>query len=226
MKSFKDYLKEAEEQQAELPPEEEPAAPVRKPRYKWQTGPLVTDFGHPGWGPESDEATRQAWYKTDARKQHDAARNAHHAAQMAAMHAHTGVKPEDFDLTIDEFPNPQYRADGTDDEDDPNYEPELISLGVDYDYSYHGKYYAATMIDPAEYPELEISIKRVIDLENGEDLTKSIDLSEVEKYIENEIPSWEEEARNARDEAAIDRWESSRDDYYESVGRIRKLSGL
>lgn len=207
------------------PQQQVPAEPQRKPRYKWQHGPAPTEYGHPGWDQGNDEA-RSAWYGSEKSKEYSAAQKAHTDAQFAAMRQHAGVGADDFDMTIDEIPNPYFKAGGPEDEEDPNYEPEVISVGVDYDYSYHGKYYAATMIDPAEYPELEIRINRVIDLDNGEDITKKVDLSEIEKYIEDEIPSWEDDAQDARDQAAIDRYESNRDYYDESMDRIRKLSGL
>ena len=210
---------------AQEPAQQAPAEPVRKPRYKWQQGPLPTQYGHPGWE-AGTESERDEWYKSDKSKEYSAAHKAHIAAQQAAMIQHAGVSPKDFDTSIDEFPNPYYKEGGPDDEEDPNFEPEIISIGVDYDYKYHGKYYAATQIDPAEYPELEVSIHRVIDLDTGEDITKKVDLGEVEKYIEDEIPSWEDEEREARDQAAIDRYEANRDYYDESMDRIRKLSGL
>lgn len=195
---------EPENQQPEVQPEpvaqepaqQVPAEPQRKPRYRWQPMQPGSDI------------------------------KAHIKAQQTAMAQHAGVSEQDFDTTIEEFPNPYFRDDGPEDEEDPNFEPELINIGVDYDYSYHGKYYAATNIDPAEYPELEIRINRVVDLDNGEDITKKVDLGDVEKYIEEKIPSWEEDEQDARDQAAIDRWEASRDDYYESLNSIKKLSGL
>ncbi len=226
---------EPQDQQPEVQaePQQAPAEPQRKPRYKWQTGPMSTEFGSPEIyvnDPETGKMVTNpewlAWRDTDPAKAYDTARDAHFKSQLAAMHQYVGASPDDFDLSIDEFPNPYFKADGPEDEEDPNYEPELISIGVDYEYSYHGKYYAATQIDPAEYPELEISISRVIDLENGEDITKKVNLQQVEEYIEEQLPSWEEEAQNARDDAAIDRYEANRDYYDESMSRIKKLSGL
>jgi hypothetical protein len=187
------------DQQPEVQAEPEqtaPAEPQRKPRYAWQAWDKNTEYSN------------------------------YVKAQQLAQAQHAGVSPDDFDMTIDDFPNPYFRADGPEDEEDPNFEYDTVSVGVDYEYSYHGKYYAATQIDPAEYPELEISINRVIDLSNGEDITKKVDLSEIEQYIEDEIPSWEDEEREARDQAAIDRYEANRDDYYESIDRIKNLSGL
>jgi hypothetical protein len=228
------------EQQPAVEPEAEPQQPVqqapaqqapvqqepaRKPRYKWQTGPSIKDFGHPGWEDDNAEA-RAAWYGSEKSKEYSAAHQAHHQAQLAAMHKHAGVSEKDFDTTIEEFPNPYYDPKGPQDEEDPNYEPEVISVGVDYDYEYHGKYYPATYYEPEEFPELEITINRVIDMDNGEDITKKVDLGEVEKFIEDNIPGWEEYDQGQRDQAAIDRYEANRDDYSESLDRIKNLSGL
>lgn len=193
---------EPADQQPEVqaePEQQAPAEPQRKPRYQWQAWDQNTEY-------------------SDYIK-----------AQQAAQAQHAGVSASDFDLTIDDFPNPDFRDDGPEDEEDPNYEYDTVSIGVDYDYGYNGKYYAATQIDPAEYPELEININRVVDLSNGEDITKRVDLQQVEEYIEEQLPSWEEDAQNAKDDAAIDRYEANRDmdDYYEeSVNRIKHLSGL
>lgn len=222
-----------QDQQPEVQADQTPAEPTRKPRFKWQAGPAAQDYGSPATHIKNPETGKletnpewAEWYKTDKATELNAARTAHYQAQAAAMQQHAGVSEKDFDTTIDEFPNPYFRAGGTDDEEDPNYEPEVISIGVDYEYSYNGKYYAATMIDPAEYPDLEISISRVIDLDNGEDITKKVDLGEIEQYIEDEIPGWEQSEQDARDDAAIDRYEANRDDYYESINRIKNLSGL
>jgi hypothetical protein len=215
-------------QDAPVEPQAVPAEPQRKPRYKWGKFPSPTDFGMPDWNDTSPEAEekRSSWYGGAEAKNWSAAHKEFMAAQKAAMAQHAGVSEDDFDMTVEEFPNPYYKEGGTDDEEDPNYEPEVISIGVDYDYGYHGKYYAATRYDPAEYPDLEIDIKRVVDLDNGEDITKKVDLQEIEKYIEDKVPSWEEDEADRRDQAAIDRYEANRDDYYESLTSIKKLSGL
>lgn len=185
-------------QQPQQEPAQEPVQqePARPPRYQW-------DWPTPGGDLQQ-----------------------HIATQQAAQAQHAGVAATDFDTTIDEFPNPYYKEGGTDDYDDPDYEPDTISIGVDYEFQYHGKYYAATQYDPAEYPELEIKINRVVDLSSGEDITKKVNITDVEEYIENEIPSWEDVDQDARDQAAIDRYEANRDDYYESISSIKRLSGL
>ena len=215
------------------PAPQAPAEPQRKPRYKWQPGPSSADFGAPDINIPNPETGKldynpawADWRKSEKGAEYSTASKAHYDAQLKAMHQHAGVNPKDFDTTIDEVPNPYFKADGPEDEDDPNFEPELISVGVDYDYNYHGKHYPATYYEPEEFPELEITINRVVDLDNGEDITKKVDLSAIEKYIEDEIPSWEEAERDARDQAAIDRYEANRDDYYESINSIKRLSGL
>jgi len=50
--------------------------------------------------------------------------------------------------------------------------PEELEVGVDYNSETSGRYYAQTEIDPAEYPETEYDVKRVVDLDTGADYSK------------------------------------------------------
>ena len=212
----------AAEGPAEAPAEEVPQGgydmneaerPTRtKPGYKWQSGPMAGDFGHPGWDDKSPEAkkSRSDWYKSEKGQEYSAAQKAHYAAQQAAKAKHAGVSEKDFDTTLT-IKNPFFDPNGPEDEDDPNFEAEEIDVGVDYDYQYHGEYRRATWGyhggEPEEFPELEITINSVVDLDSGEDITKYVDEDEIMKQLEDEIPSWRD-VRNDRDYDDYDRYES------------------
>ena len=197
--------------------EEADAPRQRKPRYKWQSGPSASEFGAPDINIKNPETGKldynpawADWKKSEKGQEYDKVRDTHYKAQQAAKAKHAGVSEKDFDTTLT-ITNPFFDPNGPEDEEDPNFEYEEIDVGVDYDYDYHGKYYPQTQYEPAEYPELEITINRVVDLDSGEDITKDVDEDAIMKQLEDEVPSWDEVARDRRDQAAIDRWEASRE---------------
>ena len=113
-----------EEQQVQQEPQQEPevaapAEPERKPRYKWQTGPSQQAYGAPDINLQNPETGKMEynpawgeWSQTEKGKEYRAASKAHFDQQIKAMHQHAGVSPDDFDTTIDEFPNPYFKAGG------------------------------------------------------------------------------------------------------------------
>lgn len=214
--------------------EEADAPRQRKPRYQWQSGPTAKDFGAPEVyikDPETGKLVTNPdwteWRKSEKSKEYDTTRDTHFKGQQAAKMKHAGVGPKDFDTTL-EISNPFFDPNGPDDESDPNFEPDVIEVGVDYDYDYSGEYRPATWGyhggDPAEYPELDITINRIVDLDSGEDITKDVDHDEIMKQLEDEVPSWDEVDQDRRDQAAIDRWEASRESM--DMEKSEKKEGL
>jgi len=106
----------------------------------------------------------------------------------------------DFTWTVD---NPDQPAPGTDPDD---WNPE-IDVGVTY--SLHGRYYAATREQPAEYPEIEIS---VFNLETGEDITDKLSPSDLESI---EQRAWEHSDEHGAAEPDDPRDEYDPDDRYD-----------
>lgn len=97
----------------------------------------------------------------------------------------------DFVWTI---ANPRFNAADLQDEETP----EDIEVGVNYSIS--GRYYAATMHSPAEYPELEIT--DVVDLATGQDITGQVAHSDM---VSLESEAWEhaeERKRQSEEDAA------------------------
>lgn len=127
----------------------------------------------------------------------------------------------DAELTIT---NPRFNPNAPEpEEDDPSYYEE-IEVGVNFTYGYSGKYQRATWGyhggDPEEVPELHVEIDDVVNLDTGEDITKLVDLQDIEDRLVSQgfIESW-------RDYKSDDFAEPD-DDYYEGINSLRKLSGL
>ena len=168
----------------------------KKPRYKWQMGPTAKDFGAPEIYIKNPETGKlevnpewKAWKETEKAKEYDKSYAANTAAQKAAQIKHAGVDPKHFDI-VTEIDNPFFDPNGTDDEDDPDFEPQEISVGINYDAHESGSYRPSTWGyhggDPEEFAELEIDDYTVIDLESGEDITAHVDDDEIRKLIEKD----------------------------------------
>jgi hypothetical protein len=110
---------------------------------------------------------------------------------------------------VDEAAEPDYQFEYTitnpffDMEDENS--PEEIDVGVRA--SIFGKDRPATFDAPAEYAEVEL--EAVYDLENGQDIIKQVSDRDIERLKQKAREYFDEKA----DEAAIDRYEMSRDDY-------------
>lgn len=181
MKSFKQYLAESEAHNGAKPK-----------RFQFQHGPDPKEFGEPEqiWNPPGTQpAFNQQymdWRNSEQGKAHAAANTEHWKKQLAAHKQHK-ARHGRFDTTLEEIPNPHYDPNGTDDENDPNYQPELIDVGVDYDYHEDPYIPARIRYDDYDHPEEggedEVYIRRVVDLDTGEDITKIVNSEEIERQI-------------------------------------------
>jgi hypothetical protein len=197
MKTFKEYLAESEAHNG-----------VKPKRFQFQPGPNPKEFGEPEnkWNPPGTQpAFNQQymdWRDSEQGKAHAAANTAHWKQQLAAHKQHKAQHGK-FDTTIDEFPNPFFDPNGTDDENDPNYQPEFIDIGVDYSYTEEPYIPARIRYDDYDHPEeggeIEIDVKRVIDLDTGEDITKSIDGEELDRRLTDEIVGQQESVSSESD---------------------------
>jgi hypothetical protein len=89
--------------------------------------------------------------------------------------------------------------------------PEEIEVGVNYNVS--GRYYAATMDSPAEYPELEVL--DVVDLATGADVTGQVSRTDMQRIEEKAWEDAESAKQAAEDDAAEDRYRDRMDrDFY------------
>ena len=159
-------------------------------------GPTAKDFGAPEIYIKNPETGKlevnpewKAWKETEKAKEYDKSYAANTAAQKAAQIKHAGVDPKQFDI-VTEIDNPFFNPNGTDDEDDPDFEPQEISVGINYDAHESGSYRPSTWGyhggDPEEFAELEIDDYTVIDLESGEDITAHVDDDYIRKLIEKD----------------------------------------
>lgn len=110
---------------------------------------------------------------------------AHHAAQMAARAQYAGASKADFETSM-EIANPHYNPN-----DDTSEEPDTIDVGVDYDYTVSGSYQPATWGyhggEPEEHPEVEFTVNRVVDLDTGEDITKTVDIDAIIAHLNDTV---------------------------------------
>jgi hypothetical protein len=181
MKSFKEYLAESEAQHNHKPK-----------RFQFQNGPDPKEYGEPEnvWNPPGTQPALSQqymdWRSSEQGKAHAAASSEHFKKQSAEYAKHK-ERHGRFDTTLEEIPNPYYDPNGTDDEEDPNYQPELIDVGVDYDYHEDPYIPARIRYDDYDHPEEggddEVYIRRVVDLDTGEDITKVVDTEEIERQI-------------------------------------------
>lgn len=216
------------------PNNQNPKMVPKRPQWA-HFGKSPADYGapeEPVWKPgekspeelAAHRAAQTAYYGHENYKKYAADLAAHNKAEMAkinALHKSRG----NFDW-VGDVTNPKFDPNATDDDiamgaDDDNIdniedfaEPEEITVGVDYDYNVIGKYRPATYHDPAEYPDEELDINRVVDLDTGEDITKLM------KDDENLIELLLDKAREDY---------SGDDDYYDEsvqLSDIKRLSGL
>jgi len=216
--------------------DEEPAYMTRKPRYQYQDGPRMTDFGAPEYSNDPETtAKRSEWYKSDKYHEYNAAHKAHTDAQKAAQYKHAGVDPKQFDK-VDIIMNPYFNPEVEDDE------PEEIEAGIDYDVEVTGEDRPATWGyhggEPPEYREVEVTINRVIDMESGEDITDKVDIDQLQQQIADNIdPSdyddqdFEEDVGGDPTDEFIDdvtdkEFEKANKPEAKELDRIKKLSGL
>ena len=174
-------------------------------RFKYQPGPDPKQYGEPEkiWNPPGVQpALNQAymdWKTSEQGKAHSAAFTTHWNQQNAAYKQHK-ARHGKFNTTLEEFPNPYYDPAGTDDENDPNYQPELIDVGVNYKYTAEPYIPARIKYDDYDHPEeggeIEIDVKRVIDLDSGADITKDVDDEELDRRLIDKIRKQNESASN------------------------------
>lgn len=205
-------------------------------RPQWATfAKKPEDYGappQPAWNKEASPEARAAYldamhtYHSDPNyKKYYADLTAHNDAEHAKIQKiHTSRGKFDWTGTVT---NPKFDPNATDDDiamgaDDDTIdniedlaEPEEIEVGVDYEFHASGHYRPATYDEPAEYPDEELDIHRVIDLDTGEDITK---LMKDDEQLNDMILELEREAHASSD-----------DDYYDESAQlesIKRLSGL
>jgi hypothetical protein len=172
----------------------EPEKPARQklPRYQWQSkdsnpNQPPVNIKNPETGKLETNPEWVKWRDSEEGKADSAERDTHFKDQLEKSKQFRKANEKDFDTTAT-IMNPHF--DQNDDSDDG--EPEEIDVGIDYDYNWSGEYRAATWGyhggEPEEHPELEIDIKRVVDLETGEDITKDVNMDAIEELLRDEIP--------------------------------------
>ena len=185
------------------------------PKYKRVPRPGATkswDVDYVYDDPDEKAAYDQGdkdYYAQPEYKAYSDARSAHHKEMEKVKKAHY-AKHGRFDATIT-IMNPFFDPKSTDPEDEDT--PEEIDVGVDYDMDVSGEDLPATMWEPPEYAEREVTIHRVIDLDTGEDITDEVDHQAIEDALDNQgqIMSASDYIQDKKDQAAIDRWEASRE---------------
>ncbi len=122
-----------------------------------------------------------------------------------------------YDMEIEEFPNPAFGPDSSEDV------PETIDVGVNYDYSWHGKYYPQTLEQPAEYPELEVTIHDVYDLTTGAEITDTVDMAEIEDHVREKVESMGADDDDGPDDEGYDRYDEGK---HNTLSEMLRLAGL
>lgn len=224
LSSLKAKLVEAEQKQpGSFTHHTEKEKRPQRQRFPWSPGPNPKEYGEPAdiWNRDPETSKQdmfspeyRAWQNSEQGKAHTAASRTHMNQQLAAFKKHK-QRHGNFDAVLEDFPNPYFddKAPATDSDDE---EPETIDVGVDYDSEWDGEDTPGSWDEPPDRAQLVVDIHRIVDLDTGEDITKIADTEEAERRIEERHPSYADQVRDARDQAAIDRWESERD-YNESV---------
>lgn len=123
----------------------------------------------------------------------------------------------------------QYLIDETDPGSESPTTGVLLNLDISVDFDITGEYEAPSFYSPGSNPDLELGEIEVLGKNQSVDI-KEKDLDQrVLKKIEKKAWEHAEEAdRYSREEAEIDRYELSRNDYnrYESIDLLKKLSGI
>jgi hypothetical protein len=161
--------------------------------------PKNTDFGYDGnnWD-EWKSSPGYAEYRTAT------------DAWLKANKAWRAKEARKYDTTMT-ISNPHFDVNGPEDEEDPNFQAEEIEVGVDYSSETYGEYRPATWGynggDPAEYPETEYEITKIVDIDTGKDLTDDSSVHDLvyEKLDDGQYESIDPKNKQDYERPAIDR---------------------
>jgi hypothetical protein len=161
--------------------------------------PKNTDYGYDG-------SNWDEWKSSPGYAEHRAATD----AWLKADKAWRAKEARKYDTTI-WISNPHFDVNGTDDEDDPDFQPEELELGVDYSSETTGEYRPATWGyyggEPEEHPETEYEITKIVDIDTGKDLTDDSAVFDLvyEKLDDEQNESIDPKNKQDYERPAIDR---------------------
>jgi hypothetical protein len=200
--------------------------PKRK-RFQYASGPNPKEFGEPEniWNPKGVQPALNQdymdWRASEQGKAHSAATAAHYK-QQSELHKKHKAQHGSFDTELT-IANPYFDLNAPGDDDD---EPEEIDVGVNFRATQSGDYYPATWGynggDPEEFPDEEVEIHKVVDLDTGEDLTNIVDHEKIEQALRDngdvQFDQYTTPAKRRRNREP--------DDYEESIAEMRRIAGL